>query len=118
VTGAGPELLLAVISMAVVTYLLRAGPLLLPGSDRLPRPVIEYLGLVAPAMLAGLAAVGVAVSLSPDANGVRVPSLRIGVEWLSILLAGGIVAVRGSLLLALIAAVTLVALARLLGVAS
>lgn len=115
-TATGPDLLLVVTSMALITYVLRAAPLLVPGTDRLPRPMIEYLRLVAPAMLAALAAVSVTVSLAADGAGA--PSLRIGVELLAILLAGGIVAARQSLLTALVAAVLLAALARLLGVAS
>jgi branched-subunit amino acid transport protein len=115
VSGSGPELLLVVLSMAVITYLLRAAPLLVPGAERLPESMTEYLRLVAPAMLAALAAVTVAVSQPPGAGE---PSFWIGVEWLAVLLAGGIVAVGRSLLTALVAAVLLVALARLLGVAS
>ena len=53
------------------TYAARALPLLAPGADRLPAPVLAYLRLIGPAVLGAIAAANVFVD---DA------SLRVGPE--------------------------------------
>lgn len=101
------ELVGLAVAMAAVTYPSRAIPLLAPGFERLPGWVHTYLRLVGPAMLAALAADGV---LFAGGQGVK-----IGVELVAVVGCVAIVAWRGSLLLGLIAAVTLVAVARAIG---
>jgi branched-subunit amino acid transport protein len=98
--------------MALVTYPSRALPLLAPGIDRLPRPVLEYLRLVGPASLAALAAVNTV--LESDAGGRAV--LHVGLEWLAVAVCLGLVAWKRNLFLGLGTAVALVALLRALGV--
>ncbi len=107
------ELVSLAVLMAAVTYPSRAVPLLLPGFDRLPQAVDEYLRLIGPAILAALAAVNVLVMT--DAAGTS--HFHIGLELLAVLVCVGVVAWRRSLLLGLIAAVALVALVRWLGLA-
>jgi branched-subunit amino acid transport protein len=104
-----------VVAMAAVTYLLRVGPLLGTHAERIPRVAIEYLRLVAPAILAALAAVNVAVLVRTESTGARIPSFQIGIEWLAVLLCVAVVAVRRSLILGLVAAVLVAALGRLAG---
>lgn len=97
--------------MAAVTYPSRAIPLLLPGVDRLPRVVDEYLRLIGPGILAALAAVNVLAVV--DANGTT--RFHAGIELVAVLVCIGVVAWRRSLLPALLVAVLLVAVARWLG---
>lgn len=106
-------LVLLAFLMGIVTYPSRALPLLAPGIDRLPAPALEYLRLVGPAVLAGLAAVAVMVS-TDDAGR---PSFYVGIEWLAVLLCAGLTAWRRNLLIGLVGAVILVAVARAVGLA-
>ena len=100
--------------MGLVTYPARALPLLVPGMQRLPPTVQLYLRLVGPAVLAALAAVNVMVILDPE----RHPSFHVGAEWLAVGLCVGVVAWRKNLFLGLLAAVTLLAVARAAGLAA
>jgi branched-subunit amino acid transport protein len=97
--------------MATVTYPSRAIPLLLPGFDRLPRIVDEYLRLIGPGVLAALAAVNVLVVVEADGSA----RLQAGVELVAVLVCIGVVAWRRSLLPGLLIAMALVAGARWLG---
>jgi branched-subunit amino acid transport protein len=107
------ELVLLAVLMGLVTYPSRALPLLAPGIERLPAPALEYLRLVGPAVLAGLAAVA-AMVVTDDAGR---PALYVGVEWLAVGLCAGLTAWRHNLLIGLIGAVALVAVARATGLA-
>jgi branched-subunit amino acid transport protein len=105
------ELVGLALLMAAVTYPARAIPLLLPGFDRLPRVVDEYLRLIGPGVLAALAAVNVLVVVDADGS----DRLEAGIELVAVLVCIGVVAGRRSLLLGLLLAVGLVAVARALG---
>jgi len=107
------DLVLLAAFMGAATYPWRAVPLLLPGVERLPEQVSAYLRLVAPAVLAALAVVNVAIALDAD----RVASFHVGVEWLAVILCGGLVAARRGLLLGLVLAAALVAVIRAAGLA-
>lgn len=107
------ELVALAVLMGAVTYPSRAVPLLMPGFDRLPPAVDEYLRLIGPAILATLAAVNVLVLVDEDGAS----RLHLGIEVLAVVVCVAVVAWRRSLLPGLIAAVVLVALARALGVA-
>ncbi|MET0773523.1 MAG: AzlD domain-containing protein [Candidatus Limnocylindrales bacterium] len=106
------ELVGLALLMAAVTYPSRAVPLLLPGFDRLPRLVDEYLRLIGPGVLAALAAVNVLVVVEADGT----TRLEAGIELVAVLACIGVVAWRRSLLPGLVLAVALVAAARWLGV--
>ena len=108
------ELVLLAVVMFAATYPLRALGLLAPGLDRLPRPAIEYLQLVGPAVLAAITAVEVMVVRPEDGS----PTFHVGVEWLGVLACLAIVAWRRNLLLGLIVAVAIVAISRQLGLPS
>ena len=99
--------------MALVTYPARAIPLLAPGLDRLPAVARLYTRFVAPAILASLAAVSVAVRTDPSGH----PAFHVGPEWLAVGLCVGIVAWRRNLLLGLVLAAVLMAGLRGLGLA-
>lgn len=105
------DLVALALLMAAVTYPSRAVPLLLPGFDRLPRVVDEYLRLIGPGVLAALAAVNVLVVVGPDGSG----RLQAGIELVAVVACVGVVAWRRSLLPGLLLAVGLVAVARGLG---
>jgi branched-subunit amino acid transport protein len=105
------DLVLLAVLMGAVTYPSRAVPLLAPGIERLPGPVLEYLRLVAPAVLAALAAVYTMVATGPDG----VPELHVGIEWLAVLASVAIVWWRRNLFLGLLVAVAITAAARALG---
>lgn len=105
------ELVPLAVLMGAVTYPSRAIPLLAPGIERLPRPILEYLRLVAPAVLAALAAVDTVVITDADGT----PYFRVGVEWLAVGLAIAIVWWRRNLFLGLIVAVAVTAAARATG---
>jgi branched-subunit amino acid transport protein len=107
------DLVLLAALMGAVTYPSRAVPMLAPGIDRLPGPVLEYLRLVAPAVLAALAAVNTMVITGPDGS----PELHVGIEWLAVLACMVIVWWRRNLFLGLLAAVAISAFARALGAA-
>ncbi len=97
--------------MALATYPFRALPLLAPVIDRVAGPLRLYLTLLAPAVLAALAAVSVAVVVDGDR-----PSFHVGVEWLAVVMAMALVAVRRNLLLGLVLGAAGVALLRAAGV--
>jgi branched-subunit amino acid transport protein len=99
--------------MGLVTYPSRALPMLVPGIERLPRLVLTYLRLVGPAVLASLAAVGVAVTTTASGQ----PLIHLGVEWLAVAVAVALMAWRRNLLLGLVCAVIVTALARASGLA-
>jgi len=105
------ELVGLALLMAAVTYPSRAIPLLLPGFDRLPRMVDEYLRLIGPGVLAALAAVNVLVVVEADGTA----RLEAGIELVAVLVCVGVVAWRRSLLPGLLLAVALVAVARWMG---
>ena len=105
------ELVALALLMAAVTYPSRAIPLLLPGFDRLPRMVDEYLRLIGPGVLAALAAVNVLVVVEADGTA----RLEAGIELVAVLVCVGVVAWRRSLLPGLLLAVALVAVARWMG---
>ena len=107
------ELVGLALLMGLVTYPSRALPLLAPGIERLPGPTLEYLRLVGPAVLAGLAAVNTVVVVD-DAG---TPAFHIGVEWVAVAVCAALTIWRRNLLIGLIGAVVLVAVARALGLA-
>lgn len=107
------ELVALALLMAAVTYPSRAVPLLLPGFDRLPPIIDEYLRLIGPGILASLAAVNVLV-ITDDSGTSR---FRLGTEALAVLVCVAVVAWRRSLLPGLICAAVLVATARWLAIA-
>ena len=108
------ELVGLALLMGLVTYPSRALPLLAPGIDRLPPVILEYLRLVGPAVLAGLAAVNTIVAVD-DAGSA---TFHVGIEWLAVALAAGLTAWRRNLLIGIVGAVILVAAARALGFAA
>ena len=95
------ELVALALLMAAVTYPSRAIPLLLPGFDRLPRLVDEYLRLIGPGVLAALAAVNVLVVVHADGTA----RLEAGIELVAVLVFVGVVAWKRSLLPGLLVAV-------------
>jgi len=99
--------------MGAVTYPWRAVPLLAPGIERLPPPVLAYLRLVGPAILAALAATN--TFITTDTSGTA--SFHVGIEWLAVGLCIAIVAWRRNLFLGLIVAVVVAAVARQAGLA-
>jgi branched-subunit amino acid transport protein len=99
--------------MALATYPGRAIPLIVPGIDRLTPSIQLYLRLLAPAVLASLAAVSVMVSAE---NGRT--SFHVGASWLAVCLAIVVVAARRGLLLGLVLGAGTVALLRATGIAS
>lgn len=108
------ELVGLAVLMFAVTYPSRALGLLTPGLERLPRGALDYLQLVGPAVLAGLAAVNVMVAT--DEAGV--PAFHVGIEWLAVVACLAITAWRRNLLLGLVVAVLIVVAARGMGLAA
>jgi branched-subunit amino acid transport protein len=108
------ELVGLAVLMFAVTYPSRALGLLTPGLERLPRGALDYLQLVGPAVLAGLAAVNVMVAT--DEAGA--PVFHIGIEWLAVAACLAITAWRRNLLLGLVVAVLIVIAARGMGLAA
>ena len=98
--------------MFAVTYPSRAIGLLNPAIERLPRPALDYLQLVGPAVLAALAAVNVMVATT-DGRSVFI----VGLPWLSVLACIGIVAWRRNLFLGLATAVAIAIAGRAAGIA-
>ena len=107
------ELVLLAVLMGAATYPSRALPMLAPGIERLPQRVRDYLGLVGPAILASIAAVGIMVTI--DAS--RQPSFHVGIEWLAVGACVVIVIARRGLLVGMIAAAAIAGLARASGLA-
>jgi branched-subunit amino acid transport protein len=99
--------------MGVVTYATRAIPLLAPGLDRLPPVARLYTRLVAPAILAALAASSTVVRTDPSGR----PFLHVGAEWIAVGLCIAFVAWRRNLLVGLLLAAGLMAALRALGIA-
>ena len=93
--------------MGAATYPSRALPMLVPGIERLPAPVLEYLRLVGPAVLAAIGAVNVLV-VEPD-GGV---AFHVGIEALAVVACLAVTLWRRSLLAGLVGAVVIVAAAR------
>ena len=101
-------LLWLTVGMAIVTYVSRATPLLVPGVDRLPPLALAHLRLVGPAVLAALVAAN--VLLESDVNGRT--TFHVGIEWVAIAACVALVLWRRVLLLGLVVAVVIVAVAR------
>jgi branched-subunit amino acid transport protein len=91
--------------------------LLVSRFGRLPPLALTYLRLVGPAVLAALAAVYTDVVVNIGADGTRVPSFHVGIEWLAVGVAIVLVALKRSLLVGIVAAVAIVAIVRALNVA-
>ena len=96
--------------MFAFTYPPRAIGLLAPAIDRLPRPVLDYLQLVGPAVLTALAAVDVMVGVD---NGESV--FTIGLPWVSVGVCLLLVAWRKNLFIGLAAAVLIAIVGRAAG---
>jgi branched-subunit amino acid transport protein len=103
---------LAVLIFAV-TYPARAIPLLVPRFEQLPPRALEYLRLVGPAVLGGIAAVEVVIDVGPGGN----PVVAVGPEALAVVVCAGIVAWRRNLLLGLFVAIVLFAALSAAGIA-
>lgn len=101
--------------MGLATYPARALPLLLSRSGRFPAPLLAYLRLVGPAVLAALAAVNALVVVVTLPDGTRIAEVNVGIEWLAVVAAAALVAWRRNLLVGIVAAVVLVALVRAVG---
>jgi branched-subunit amino acid transport protein len=108
------QLVALAVLMGLATYPSRALPLLVPGIERLPGRAIEYLRLVGPAVLAGLAAVNVMIVTTDGGS----PAFHVGIEWLAVAVGASLTAWRRNLLVGLLGAVVLVAVARALGIAA
>lgn len=98
--------------MALATYPSRALPLLTPGIERLPVRARLYLRLVGPSVLAALAVANVTVQTAGGRS-----TFHVGIEWIAVAVAVALMAWRRNLFVALAAAVVLVAVARLAGIA-
>jgi branched-subunit amino acid transport protein len=96
--------------MFAFTYPSRAVGLLAPGIDRLPKPALEYLQLVGPAILSALAAVNVMIAIK-DGHSV----FTIGLPWVSVMVCIALVAWRRNLFIGLAAAVLIAIVGRALG---
>ena len=104
--------MLLALLMGAVTYPVRAVPILAPGIERLPPRALLYLRLVGPAVLASLAAANTLV-VPTDAG---TTGLHVGIEATGVVACLVLVAWRRNLLVGLVAAMALVALARLMGI--
>ena len=96
--------------MFAFTYPSRAVGLLAPAMDRLPRPALEYLQLVGPAVLTALAAVDIMVGVENEES-----VFTIGLPWVSVVVCLLLVVWRRNLFVGLVAAVAIAAVARTLG---
>jgi len=85
------------------TYVARALPMLVPGIDRLPPVVLEYLRLIGPAVLGAIAAASVFVQ-----GGV----FSVGPEALAVFTGAAVGRWRGSLLLGMVVSVLVVLVLR------
>jgi branched-subunit amino acid transport protein len=104
------ELLPLAVLMFAVTYPSRAVGLLVPGFERLPRRVFDYLQLVGPAILTALAAVDVMVVVDGEQ-----PAFHVGLEWLAVGACLVLVAWRKNLFVGLVAAVIIAIVLRAAG---
>ena len=107
------ELVPLAVLMFAVTYPSRALGLLTPGLERLPKPALDYLQLVGPAVLTAIAAVEAFVRT--DATGAT--TFEVDVVALGLLACLVITWWRKNLLFGLVAAVVIVAGARAIGIA-
>ena len=103
---------LAVLMLAV-TYPSRAVGLLVPGIQRLPKPALDYLQLVGPAVLVAIGAVNVLVHV-PEGGG---PTFGVGIDAVAVLAALLITAWRRNLLYGIVVAVAIAIVARATGLA-
>jgi branched-subunit amino acid transport protein len=94
--------------MGLVTYPARALPLLAPGIERLPAPVVAYLRLIGPATLAALAGLG-ALFPTDSAGSVQ---FHVGIEIVAVVACAAVTAWRRNLLLGMVVAIGLVAVVR------
>jgi branched-subunit amino acid transport protein len=101
------------ILMGLATYPMRALPLLAAGLHGLPRAADRYLRLVAPSVLASLAADSIMIVVDPAGDS----TFHIGSEWLSVGVCVFVVAWRRSLFLGLVLGAGLMIVLRALGFA-
>jgi branched-subunit amino acid transport protein len=97
--------------MFAATYPSRAVGLLVPGIHRLPKPALDYLQLVGPAVLSAIGAVAVLVRVPEDGP----PTFGVGVDSVAVLAALLITTWRRNLLFGIVAAVAIAVVARALG---
>ncbi|HET9436433.1 MAG TPA: AzlD domain-containing protein [Candidatus Limnocylindrales bacterium] len=97
--------------MFAATYPSRAVGLLVPGIHRLPRPALDYLQLVGPAVLSAIGAVAVLVRVPEDGA----PTFGVGVDSIAVLVALLITTWRRNLLFGIVAAVAIAVIARAVG---
>ena len=97
--------------MFAATYPSRAVGLLVPGIHRLPRPALDYLQLVGPAVLSAIGAVAVLVRVPEDGP----PTFGVGVDSVAVLAALLITTWRRNLLFGIVAAIAIAVVARALG---
>ena len=97
--------------MFAFTYPSRAVGLLAPAIERLPKPALNYLQLVGPAVLSALAAVDIMVGVD---NGET--AFTIGLPWVSVGVCLLLVAWRKNLFIGLAAAVLIAIAGRAAGV--
>lgn len=99
--------------MFAATYPSRAVGLLVPGIHRLPKPALDYLQLVGPAVLAAIGAVNVLVRVPEQGP----PTFGIGVDTAAVVVALLITIWRRNLLFGILAAVAIAVIARATGMA-
>jgi branched-subunit amino acid transport protein len=99
--------------MFAATYPSRAVGLLVPGIHRLPKPALDYLQLVGPAVLAAIGAVNVLVRV-PEQGG---PAFGVGVDTVAVVVALLITIRWRNLLFGILAAVAIAVIARATGLA-
>jgi branched-subunit amino acid transport protein len=97
--------------MWAVTYPARAIGLLNPAIQRMPRPVLDYLGLVGPAVLAALAAVNTVVVTPAGGR----PGLVVGIPLVAVAVCLALVVRFRSLFVGLVAAVIIAFVGRAAG---
>jgi branched-subunit amino acid transport protein len=105
------DLVALAVLMWAVTYPARAIGLLNPAIERMPRPVLDYLGLVGPAVLAALAAVNTVI-VTPAAGR---PGLVIGIALVAVAACLALVVRFRSLFVGLLAAVIIAIVGRAAG---
>lgn len=81
------------------TYAARALPMLVPGADRLPPAVLEYLRLIGPAVLGAIAAASVFVQEG---------GFAVGPEAVAVFAGAAVGRWRGNLLLGMVVSVLVV----------
>lgn len=107
------ELVGLAVLMFAVTYPSRAVGLLVPGVHRLPKPALDYLRLVGPAVLTAIGAVSVLVRV-PEGGA---PAFEVGVDSVAVVAALLVTARRRNLLLGIVVAVAIAVVARAVGLA-